>query len=174
MIKDAALREAGFVNIEHIRHTRRSALRPVDRRNTMEMHDLARRRVHYILCESASERDPVEQAILLETSHLHDAVYQRSFAIELERAVSPASDAAHREIKAGGGERIELDLPSAAFQTQFRLGEVHIRELDLSLHLPRAIPGQENARDVRLNDFNFVCDPVRAGVRQECDRLVLV
>src|SRR5688572_13863715 len=65
LIEDSALREPGFVDVEHIRHARRSALRPVDGRNTMEMLDLARRLIHHLRREPARERGPVEQAILL-------------------------------------------------------------------------------------------------------------
>ena len=141
--------ECRLVDVEHIRHQRRSR-DPVFRLDAfMEGGNVACQPVQQWRRQRSLHRPAVEKSVLVKAAHFHHGVDEPAGTVERQPAIGFPGDAPDSPIELRRSPAVELQLAFAGGQSQFRVREIDIGEPDRPLQLYGRIPGQEEDGDMR-------------------------
>ena len=144
-------REIAGIALDDRPHRRVAALVAADLGLGVETADLDRQRLDQVRAQLASCRDPVELGVLRETGHLEQPFDRLARPAERQAAVGLARDRDDAAVELGRRAPVQGELGLECRLAPRERGEVHEAEAHRALHLPGALPGEEDDRTVRVD-----------------------
>jgi hypothetical protein len=123
-------------------------------RLTVQGGDREGERGHQVEIEPPPGGEAIEQRLLVEACHLHDPVHRRAHASERQRAIPLARDRHDAAIECRRRAPVDAHLGLAHRLTPLRRRKIQVVVAHGALELPRARPGQEDHRGVRLDSLD--------------------